>query len=355
MSQPATLGGGHLINEISNLNDELLKLLTEKEKDVIVKRYNLDNKGGSTLEQIGQEYSVTRERIRQIEKNALKKMQRHVSNSPLKEFHSFLDEIVSSKGGIIKKDHFDNSFIPKDLSAIDRGHVNLNIDIHSDVESKGNTISYYPHIKQKGHSDALIKDISKKIIQKLKKHGDTKEVSKLEKYLRSTLSKTNLNRKTIESIVAIDKRLTMVGTKRIGLTKWRHVCPKTLKDKIIYVLTKHKKTAHFSKIKELIEQEKFDDKLVNLQAVHNELIRCEDFVLIGRGIYAMKSWGYEEGTVSEVISRILKSHPQGMEQDQIIEEVLKRREVKQITIKLALKNNEKFERIGRKIYKLKSE
>jgi hypothetical protein len=40
--------------------------------------------------------------------------------------------------------------------------------------------------------------------------------------------------------------------------------------------------------------------------VHNELIRNKDFVLVGRGIYALKEWGYEPGTVSHVIEAILK-------------------------------------------------
>jgi len=73
--------------------------------------------------------------------------------------------------------------------------------------------------------------------------------------------------------------------------------------------------------------------------------------LIGRGIYALSEWGYESGTVANVIERILTENGE-MSQDEIVDEVLKRRQVKKITIVLALKNGKKFERTGRKMYKL---
>ena len=72
-------------------------------------------------------------------------------------------------------------------------------------------------------------------------------------------------------------------------------------------------------------------------------------MLIGRGIYAMAEWGYERGTVADVIVRILADKGE-LDMDDIIAEVLKKRQVKKITIQLALKNTDKFERVGRKRY-----
>ena len=93
-------------------------------------------------------------------------------------------------------------------------------------------------------------------------------------------------------------------------------------------------------------------KTINVQAVHNELIRDNAFVLIGRGIYALRKWGYEDGTVSDVVAGILKEKGP-LTRDQIIAEVLKKRQVKRITILLNLKNKPIFERVGRDAYGLK--
>ena len=89
-----------------------------------------------------------------------------------------------------------------------------------------------------------------------------------------------------------------------------------------------------------------------MQAVHNELIRHPDFILIGRGIYALNEWGYSSGTVSDIIESILAKRKE-LAEDEIIAEVLKQRQVKPITIILNLKNKPQFVRTGRKHYKLK--
>ena len=57
-------------------HQEMFLVLTTKEKEVIIKRFSLDNKPKQTLEKIRQMFSVTRERIRQIEKIALGKLRR---------------------------------------------------------------------------------------------------------------------------------------------------------------------------------------------------------------------------------------------------------------------------------------
>ncbi len=58
------------------INDSLHKVLSEREKEVIKKRFGIDEDQAFTLEEIGKEFNVTRERIRQIELKALKKLKK---------------------------------------------------------------------------------------------------------------------------------------------------------------------------------------------------------------------------------------------------------------------------------------
>ena len=91
-----------------------------------------------------------------------------------------------------------------------------------------------------------------------------------------------------------------------GLAKWPTVNPKNIRDKIYVILAGNGKPMHFSDISKAIKESDFKRRNVTTQAIHNELIKDKRFVLIGRGIYALDSWGYSKGTVSDIIADILR-------------------------------------------------
>jgi RNA polymerase primary sigma factor len=63
---------------LSDIIEDIFMVLSDKEKEVVVRRFSLDNKEKQTLESIGRSFNVTRERVRQIEKIALSKLRRTV-------------------------------------------------------------------------------------------------------------------------------------------------------------------------------------------------------------------------------------------------------------------------------------
>jgi len=340
------------ISDISKIVDDLTLLLSEKEKIVIKKRFNLEGKGRETLEEIGKEFSVTRERVRQIEKNALNKMKRNVFNTNLKDLHEFISNTVRNHGGIIKKESiFKKIEEIKNLKETDKEKINLSIFLHQEIECINNTVNFHPYIKNKEIKTNSINKISKNIINQLNKYGDAESVNRVHKDLRKIFKEEDFDLTKIKSLIKIDKRITTLKDNSIALAAWRHIHPRTLKDKIMFVLKKESKAMHFREISDKIESEKFDKRATNTQAVHNELIREKTFILIGRGIYALTEWGYERGTVADVIIKLLKEK-ENMSQEEIIKKVLEKRQVKKITIVLSLKKNKNFERIGRQQYRL---
>lgn len=66
--------------------DEVLETLTEREKKVLQLRFGLEDGRGRTLEEVGHEFNVTRERIRQIEAKALRKLRHPSRSKKLKDF-----------------------------------------------------------------------------------------------------------------------------------------------------------------------------------------------------------------------------------------------------------------------------
>ncbi len=72
--------------------DHVLKSLTYREREIIKLRYGLGDGYSYTLEETGRIFKVTRERIRQIESKALKKLQHHTRAVHLKGFVDLADE-----------------------------------------------------------------------------------------------------------------------------------------------------------------------------------------------------------------------------------------------------------------------
>ena len=85
----ATPGKAALDNCLRQQTDELLSTLSSKEEKVLRMRFGIGEKADSTLEEVGQDFDVTRERVRQIESKALQKM-RHSSRS--EKLRAFLEE-----------------------------------------------------------------------------------------------------------------------------------------------------------------------------------------------------------------------------------------------------------------------
>ena len=78
--------------------------------------------------------------------------------------------------------------------------------------------------------------------------------------------------------------------------------------------------------------------------MHNELIKDDRFVLIGRGIYALVEWGYDHGTVRDVLEEILSKSNRSLSQEEVMKQVLKMRKVKRSTIMINLNNSKLFAR-----------
>jgi len=65
---------------------DVLQLLTPREQKILRMRFGLDDGRAHTLEETGQEFGVTRERIRQIESKALQKLKKHRESKKLKDY-----------------------------------------------------------------------------------------------------------------------------------------------------------------------------------------------------------------------------------------------------------------------------
>jgi DNA-directed RNA polymerase delta subunit len=341
--------------DLGKMVEEMFMVLTEKEQDVITRRFSLNNQPKQTLEKIGETFSVTRERVRQIENIALSKLRRTINNTKFHRINKLAKEIATQRGGIMLEDDLISEMLSVFLKRgdADANIIKLSMVIDPELSKQDKSDVFYPFWTYNSIRLSEVRKINDSAISILKKRSDVIEESKLITELKAIFSRKDeeTSDKTLIASLSVDKRLKKVDG-NWGLIEWRHINPRSIRDKAYIVLKKAKKPLHFVDIANKISEVGFDRKVVTVQAVHNELIRCEKFVLVGRGLYVLKEWGYKEGTVADVIEEILTEKGEPMTKQEIIEAVLRQRHVRIGTISLNLQKNPHFVRVGRAVYSL---
>lgn len=352
VSSPSSATNAKLAVNLQSLLDDLFLVLTEKEAMVIKRRFALQGQPKQTLEKIGKHFKVTRERIRQIEGIALSKLRRTVRTTKLNEVNEIAKSTLRTHGGVMREDDLISQVLKRlpNATDLDGAVLRLSFSIDSEMSSSGHSGTFVPfwRLESLAMEDiSLIVDSIVKILKKRKNCMKTEELVSAVQALN--LFKDRIpSKELIKSSVTIDERLREIED-GWGLTEWRFVRPRSIRDKVEIILRKSGTPLHFMDIANRIREAHFDHKNVTVQAVHNELIRYPQFVLVGRGLYALREWGYEPGTVADVIERILKDKGP-LSKKEIISEVAKQRTVKVGTISLNLQKMPYFVRVGRAVY-----
>lgn len=320
----------------------------EREREIIARRFGLNDRK-ETLEQIGELLGITRERVRQLEKAILirLKMAAESGMPDIERVEKHFIRNLHEMGRAAKlqdlTDHVNrggNKHARSHVAFIAELAPNLTTLSENDNYHHGIAIrEYHKDEKQlKGHVDEVVRTV--------KDHGEAIELENLHEKVGKYEHPDHTR-----ALASLSKNLASLRD-NWGLAKWPTVNPKNIRDKIYVILLDHGKPMHFSDIGRAIKDSDFKRKDVTTQAIHNELIKDKRFVLIGRGIYALSEWGYSKGTVSDIISDILKKEASPLHRDEIVRRVLKHRHVKETTILLNLQSKPQFKRVAKATYVL---
>jgi hypothetical protein len=329
---------------------EMFQALTEKEQDIISKRFGFNNTEIVTLAELGDKYSITRERVRQIQVAAFKKLKKRIVNPVLTNFLAKAETFIEDKGGIITEAEYREYIQVNYHDIADKfNELTFGLELSSKLVHEHNKVDFHPHFRLNSISFADVKKLNADVTKILQEEKKCISIPDLE--TRLSIKGTEV---FLRCFVKLDRRLVVDSLRQVSLLEWRDVNPRTLLDKISFVLNKEMEPLHFRDIAAKIVDQEFDAKKVSVHAVHNELINNPKFVLIGRGIYADKDWGYKEGTVSDVIASILEQKGP-MQLYDLTQEVLQRRKVKAVTVQINLNSAKtRFRKTKSGMYELAS-
>jgi len=334
------------INLQSVIDDVLSVIDQEREREIITRRFGLYERR-ETLEQIGELLGITRERVRQLEKAILSKLKTATKDGKVTSLQTIEKAMIrelTEMGRVARVQDLADQLLGSTSDLKDRARVAFLAELAPALAVIEPTDNYHHSIGIREYGDEKkMKSETDRIVSAIKKHGEPLTIEQLHEML--DFEHPNY----VRALASVSKLLANLSD-NWGLVKWPTVNPKNIRDKIYVILSENGKPMHFGEISKSIKDSSFKRKDVTTQAIHNELIKDSRFVLIGRGIYALSSWGYDRGTVADIITDVLKNSPEPLHRDEIVRRVLKSRQVKETTILLNLQSKPQFKRVAKATY-----
>ncbi|MFA5838380.1 MAG: sigma factor-like helix-turn-helix DNA-binding protein [Candidatus Paceibacterota bacterium] len=321
---------------------KLIEILPERAYTVVVSRYGLGSDPKKmTLESIGQNYGITRERVRQIENYAIDKIKQSGLMTKERKIFDELLSSIDSLGGIVQEDQLFNRLSTKED---EKNHIHLLLVLGDEFTKEKEDDRFNPrwyidkYLADKVHTallklhdeisendliseDEILRKFSKLIVDAPKKHVSDREI--------------------LKGWLLLSKKIGSNSLGEWGLSSSSSINAKGMRDYAYLIIRQHGSPMHFVEVTKKIEE--VFGKKAHIATCHNELIKDPRFVLVGRGLYALKEWGYMVGVVKDVVKQILKQNGP-MTKEEIIKAVLKERYVKDNTILVNLQDSKTFKK-----------
>lgn len=318
--------------------NNLIKDLPSRVKDVIEQRFGLKGDKRKTLEEIGKDYGITRERVRQIEEAGFAKIRPKLEAS--QDVLNFFQEQIKLAGNLRKEDKLLESLGGSKY----QNQAFFLLSLGGNFKKFYQTRDFYALWAIDENSVKFAKETIDFLVKRFSELKKPLSFEEMRKEISSGFEK-KLTSEFLQSLLEISKLIKAGADGRYGLKDWSEINPKGVKDKAYIVFKREKRPLHFTEVTKLINSSEFGKILKEkalTQTVHNELIKDSRFVLVGRGLYALGEWGYQPGQVKDVILNILKESQKPLARGEILEKVLKQRMVKSNTVFLNLNNKKYF-------------
>ncbi len=327
----------------------LMSDLHERAADVISNRFGLNEDAEQkTLEAIGDKYKITRERVRQIENAALASIRKADTFKAEQAAFDELKEIIHSLGAIVSEEELLNS-ISKDKCV--QNHIYLHL-VLSDIFTKHKEDdNFKTRWSVDDETAEKVHGALKNLYADLKDEDIISEGELVSTFLGDLkdLSEKYKNEEIARRWLSMSKNLSRNPLGEWGKSTSPNIKTRGVKDYSFLVMRKHGSPMHFREVAKAIF-ETFGRK-THVATCHNELIKDSRFVLVGRGMYALKEWGYTPGVVKDVIREIIKKEGP-MSKEDIVDKVMKERYLKKNTILVNLQNTKHFKKNKAGLYTL---
>lgn len=327
----------------------LLSGISDRGREVLTLRFGLGTSPKrETLESIGERWSITRERVRQIEASAIESIR---ASKAFKDATASFDELcayMESLGTIVPEDDLLAGLAGDEKT---RNRFRFLLVVGSAFFRERETEEFYARWHVDHGTAKRVHEALTKLYHSLSDDEVVSENELFERFLAELreIDAAYRNEEILKRWLSLSK---IIGSNPLAEWGKRHapaIRTKGIRDYAYLVIKQTKEPMHFRDVANAITT--LFAKKAHVATTHNELMKDDRFVLVGRGLYALAEWGYKPGVVREVIREVLTGKGP-LTRDEVIESVKKVRYVKDNTILVNLNDPRFFKRLKNGTYAL---
>ncbi len=322
------------------ISKKLLKALPERSADVLTRRFGLGKSvKRETLESVGRSYGITRERVRQIETSAISNIQKSDQYKACEDIFTEFAGVIQDLGSVVPEEVLLNEISNSESV---HNHIHFLLVVGSAFGKLKENTKFVSRWYADKYISELVHDAIERVYKKINRDqllAEREIIDMLlaelgddidDKYKRDDIVKGWLN---------LSKDLSKNKLGDWGRVGSPGINIRGIRDMAWLVLRRHGSPMHYGEVAKAIEDT--FDRSAHSATCHNELIKDDRFVLVGRGLYALSEWGYSTGLVKDVIRDILEKEGPLSKED-LIDAVKRERYVKTNTIMVNLQDTDIF-------------
>jgi hypothetical protein len=333
-------GGFELSFDTQALVKRLLSEVPERAREVLTFRFGLGTSASrETLEAIGERWGITRERVRQIEAAGIEAVRAGKSFEDAEPELEELANAIRALGGIVHEEELLARFAKDEKS---KNRIRFLLVVGSSFFRERETDEFYSrwHV-DKGTADVVHRALTR-LYSSLSDSEVLAEGEIIERFLEELkdVNEAYKEEEILKRWLSLSKSISANPLAEWGKASAPAIRTKGIRDYAYLVIKRAGEPMHFGDVAKAITT--LFAKEAHVATTHNELIKDNRFVLVGRGLYALSEWGYQPGVVRDVIKSALQK--KALTKDEVIEAVKKVRYVKDNTILVNLNDTRYFKR-----------
>ncbi len=306
-----------------------------------------------TLEEAGDRLGLSRERVRQLEKSALKHLGRPQNLEAIRPLTALLICLLENAGGLMNERQIEAAL--RDELVVDEvdpiGVAHLVLDITDDVRCICGGKAWGLEGVPLNEVEVIQKSLTKVLEEELVPLPVEEVISSLKGTAFYRNHQESLPGSFILACLKAHSEISIDEEGQCSLVQWES----RRLDEMILALREIGEPVHYTKIAEKTNALLESEMQTSAHNIHAHMMRLPGiFVRVGHGVYGLAEWGlHDDGSLANAAHRVLSQANRPLHHDVIADRVLETWKARRSSVHVALNTDNRFVRIGPGVYWLR--